>query len=125
MATNRSWTPDYLGTFTRRRFLKASAAGAGAAALIACGGGGTDTPLQDVGDPRAPGSVWFAANDWKLPDETKNAVKGGIWRGFATADQTGHFDAIMLMSSQVSISLHMKELLMGRNRGPGVDPTSP
>jgi ABC-type transport system substrate-binding protein len=118
--------PRYLGTVSRRRFLKGAAAGAGAAALIACGGGGDGgSALEDVGDPRAPGSVWFAANDWKLPDETKQAVKGGVFRGSRNEDQSGHFDAIMLMSSQVPVSLHLQELLMGRNRGPGIEPGSP
>jgi ABC-type transport system substrate-binding protein len=117
--------PSYLGTVSRRRFLKGAAAGAGAAALIACGGGGDGgSGLEDVGDPRAPGSVWFKANDWKLPDETKEAVKGGVYRGAVSADQAGHFDAITLMSSQVPIALHLQELLMARTRGPGIEPGS-
>ena len=44
---------------------------------------------------RKPGTVWFAANDWKLADETKEAVKGGIYRSFMTADQAGHYDAMI------------------------------
>src|SRR5688500_6257619 len=100
--SRRSWVPSYVGSLSRRRFLKGAAAGAGAVALIACGGGGDGgSALEDLGDPRAGGSVWFKANDWKLPDETKEAVKGGVFRGATSEDQAGHFDAVMLMSSQV------------------------
>jgi peptide/nickel transport system substrate-binding protein len=119
-----SWNARYLGTISRRRFLKSTAAGAGAVALIACGGGGGDSSIEGGANPREPGSVWFAASDWKLPDETKEAVRGGIYRGHASEGQDGHFDAIMLMSSQVPANLHTNELLMGRNRGPGIDPRS-
>jgi peptide/nickel transport system substrate-binding protein len=118
--------PTYASSrITRRRFLGATAAGASAAALIACGGGGGTSSLTlDPAGSREPGAVWFARNDWKLEEETKQAVRGGIYRGSATADQSGHFDAIALMSSQVPFSAHVQEMLMGRNRGPGIDPTS-
>jgi peptide/nickel transport system substrate-binding protein len=121
----QSWTPSYLGTVTRRRFLKGTAAGAGAIALIACGGGGGGSvQFEDASNAQEPGKVWFAANDWKLADETRQAVRGGVYRGVATGDQTGHFDAIALMRSQAPVGPHVLELLMGRNRGPGIEPGS-
>ena len=126
--SSRSWLPSYIDSrITRRRFLKASAAGAGAAALLACGGGGDDGDaggLDTSGNYRDPGGVWSAKNDWNLSDETKQAVRGGIYRGVLSDDQEGHFDAITLVSSQVPFSPHVLEMLMGRNRGPGIDPTS-
>jgi peptide/nickel transport system substrate-binding protein len=51
-------------------------------------------------------------------------VRGGVYRGVATGDQTGHFDAIALMRSQAPVGPHVLELLMGRNRGPGIEPGS-
>ena len=123
--TSRSWLPSYIDSrITRRRFLKASAAGAGGAALIACGSGGGGGSIEVASSSREPGSVWLAKNDWTLEDETKQAVRGGVYRGFMTDDQTGHFDAISLMSSQVPFSQHVHEMLMARNRGPGIDPAS-
>jgi hypothetical protein len=59
-----------------------------------------------------------------LPDESKEAVKGGIYRGFFDAGQDGHYDAITLMSSQVPFSAHVHQMLMAQNRGPGIDPAS-
>jgi peptide/nickel transport system substrate-binding protein len=123
LTEKRSWQPSYL-QLTRRRFLKGTVAGAGAVALIACGGGGGDSALQEGGDPRKPGSVWFSSNDWKLADESKQAVKGGIYRSVRSDDQAGHYDAMSLPPSQAPSSAHVHEQLMGRNRGPGIDPKS-
>src|SRR5687768_16244879 len=79
-----SWPPTYTQRLTRRRFLGATAAGAGAAALIACGGGssgGGGLKFTDSATAREPGTVWFASNDWKLEDETAQAVPGGVYPG--------------------------------------------
>jgi ABC-type transport system substrate-binding protein len=122
-------TPTWLGSYnrvTRRRLLKTSAAGLGAAAILACGGdsdGGGGLKFDDAGNSRKPGTVWNAANDWKLEDETKDAVKGGTYRGVLDADQAGSYDALILAPSQVPFSDHVHEYLMGKNRGPGVDPS--
>src|SRR5688572_32728161 len=99
MTTEQSWLPHYkAGRVTRRRFLGGAAAGAAAAALVACGGsgGGGGLKFDDAASAREPGTVWNSANNWKLADETKEAVKGGIYRSHMTADQAGSFDALIL-----------------------------
>src|SRR5688572_23531299 len=128
MTASQSWLPTYVkrAAVSRRAFLKATAAGAGAAALIACGGGGGGSTFKfdDAGTARQPGTVWRTENDFKLADETKEAVRGGIYRGNQTGDMSGHFDAIALMGSEVPFRDHMYEQLTQRNRRPGVDPAS-
>jgi peptide/nickel transport system substrate-binding protein len=119
----KSWQPSYL-KLTRRRFLKGTAAGAGAIALIACGGGSDEGALEQTGDPREAGSVWFTSNDWKLEDESKQAVKGGVYRSYREEDQAGHYDIQSIPTSQAPTAAHVYEQFMGRNRGPGVDPSS-
>jgi peptide/nickel transport system substrate-binding protein len=112
---------------SRRRALAATGGTAlGSALLVACGGGGDSGGLKfdDAATSREPGTVWFAANDWKLADETKEAVKGGIYRGHMTADQAGHYDAMSIAPSQCPSADHVIEFLMGKNRGPGIDPRS-
>ena len=127
--TTKSWLPAYAGPrVSRRGFLRTTGAGTAAAVILACGGGkggGGALKTDESGTSRQPGTVWFAKNDWKLADETKQAVRGGIYRGVTDADQTGHFDAITLMISQVPVEYHVHELLMAKNRGAGVDPASP
>jgi ABC-type transport system substrate-binding protein len=110
---------------TRRTSLKITGGAASAALLIACAGGSQSTlTFDDAASARKAGSVWFAKNDWRLADETKQAVRGGIYRGYRGDDQTGHFDAITLMSSQVPFASHVYELLMAQVRQPGVEPGS-
>jgi hypothetical protein len=92
--------------------------------LVACGGGSTGFKFEDASSAREPGKVWEAKNNWKLADETKGAVKGGIYRGYASGDQDGHYDAIVLMSSQTPTSAHIHEMLMAKTAGPGIDPAS-
>jgi peptide/nickel transport system substrate-binding protein len=117
-----SWRPAYV---SRRQFLRGTAAGAGAAAIIACGGTSSNgVAFEDAASAREPGKVWFAANDWKLEDETKQAVRGGIYRGYETEDQAGNYDAISQMTSLIPFSPHVYEMLMARTRGPGIDPAS-
>jgi peptide/nickel transport system substrate-binding protein len=123
--TTKSWIPAYSSAgFTRRRFLKGAMAGAGAVALIACGGGGGGSDLQDAGNPREPGSVWFAKNNWRLADESKEAVKGGIYRGSRNGILNAHYDTITQGQAQADFAHHTHEMYMSRNRGPGVDPSS-
>jgi peptide/nickel transport system substrate-binding protein len=107
---------------SRRRALAATGATAlGSALLIACGGGGSSGfKFDDSGSSREPGSVWFTKNDYKLEDETKQAVKGGIYRGSMSSENEGHYDSIVLPSSQAPFSAHVHEMLMGRSVQPGV-----
>ena len=80
--SNRTWLPAYSrARISRRKFLAGAAAGAGAAALIACGGGGSErAPGADHRPQRRPhpGAVVYARDEWKLADETKEAVPGGV-----------------------------------------------
>ena len=112
---------------TRRRVLAAAgSAAAGAALLSACGGGNEQgLKFDNAGDSRKPGTVWFSSNDWKLADETKAAVRGGIYRSVMTGDHASHYDPIPIAGSQVPSSDHLHQMLMARNRGPGIDPKSP
>ena len=68
MANMRSWFPSYTNRqISRRKFLSGAAAGAGAAALIACGGG-SDEPQRLTIDPsgvRVPGAVVYGSDEWK------------------------------------------------------------
>jgi peptide/nickel transport system substrate-binding protein len=123
-AVSKSRLPSYIDSrFTRRRFLKASAAVAGGAALVACSGA-SNNGLSTASSSREPGSVWFARNDWKIEDETKQAKRGGIYRGVMTADHAGHYDPMTIAPSQRPSADHIYEFLMARNLGPGIDPAS-
>src|SRR5688572_7887945 len=126
--SNPSWLASYgRRQVSRRKFLGGAAAGAGAAALIACGGsgGGSSFKFDDASTARQPGTVWNGANDWKLADETNEAVKGGIFPGDLSADQAGDYDALIPGPASVPFSRHVHEFLMARNRAPGIDPRSP
>ena len=126
MTTVRSWRPSYVSSMiTRRRFLRGAAAGAGAAALIACGGAdGGGLKLDDSGSARQPGTVWLAKNDWRLADDSKDAVRGGIFRSYREEDLPSNLDPIPQVNSAVPSADHIYELLLARNRGPGVEPGS-
>ncbi|MPZ48472.1 MAG: twin-arginine translocation signal domain-containing protein [Dehalococcoidia bacterium] len=128
-ANLQSWLASYTRrSISRRKFLGTTAAGAGAAALIACGGsdgGGGSSVSFSTNDALKPGSVWLGANDWKLPDETKDAVRGGIYRNYIEEDEQQSYDALILAPSQSAFSGHVHEYLMAKNRGPGIDPSSP
>jgi ABC-type transport system substrate-binding protein len=124
-ADSKSWLPSYGSSLlTRRRFLKGAAAGAGAVALIACGGGSDSGSLKldDAGTARQPGTVWFKKDDWRLADEIKQAVRGGIYRSVRTADLPSHLDPTPQVNTGVPTAYHTYELLMARNRGPGIQP---
>jgi peptide/nickel transport system substrate-binding protein len=100
-------------------------AGAGAAALLACSRGEVGgLKLDDSATARQPGTVWFSKNDWRLADETKEAIRGGIYRGRASADAPSHLDPMPNTSSGRPTTIHTHEMLMARNRGPGVEPGS-
>src|SRR5688572_14036081 len=107
---------SYWSTFTakrritRRRLLAGAGgvAGAGfAMSLLGCGsdsGGGFK--FEDAATSRQPGTVWQSGNDWKLGDETKEAVKGGIYRSVLNADQAGNFDGLTIAPSQTPYRNH-------------------
>ncbi|MPZ48879.1 MAG: hypothetical protein GEU75_06135 [Dehalococcoidia bacterium] len=118
------WNKVLTGRISRRRALAATGA---TAFILACGGddsGGGGLAFENADNARAPGKVWNSGNDWKLADESKDAVRGGIYRGSLSEDQAGSFDAHTQAPSQVLFSGHVHEYLMGRHRGPGIDPAS-
>lgn len=120
-----SWQPAYNTRLTRRKFIGASAAGLGAAAIIACGGDDKGGSLKLSSDKaREPGSVWLNSNNWKLEDETKNAVAGGIFRGSWSRDAEANYDAIFNSPAQTPYQPHIYEYVMGKRRSPGIDPSS-
>src|SRR5687768_14275085 len=116
---NTYWDRYLSSRLSRRRALAGTGATAlGAAMLVACGGGESDSSLKATGDPREAGSVWFAKDNYKLPDETKEAVRGGVYRGVMDGENEGHYDAIVLPSSQAPFSSHVHEMFMARSNGP-------
>src|SRR5262249_6021608 len=110
----------------RRGLAHAWGIAAGGLLLAACGSGDSQSGLKldDSGTSRQPGTVWLAKNDWKLADETKQAVPGGIFRDFLNADLPGHLDPITQVNSAVPTAKSTYQLLMARNRGPGIEPGS-
>jgi peptide/nickel transport system substrate-binding protein len=126
VARESYWASVARSRLTRRRALAAAAATSFSAALLAaCGGGSSSSiKLDDAGTARVPGTVWFAKNDWKLEDETKQAVRGGIYRGSRDADQPSHFDPLTLGQGQSPYAGHTHEFLLAKSRSPGLDPRS-
>ncbi|MPZ49108.1 MAG: hypothetical protein GEU75_07390 [Dehalococcoidia bacterium] len=124
--TAKSWQPTYSTRLTRRRFLGASAAGLGAAALVACGGSdsGDGSLTLSSSSAREPGSVWLYSNNWKLEDETKDAVSGGTYRGSWDRDNAAGYDVMLGSPAQTPFQPHVYEYIMGKRRSPGVDPSS-
>ena len=121
----KTWQGAYR-TVSRRKFLGGTAAGLGAAALIACGGseGGSGSIKLSSDSAREPGSVWLYSNNWKLEDETKNAVKGGIYRGSWDRDNAAGYDVMLGSPAQTPFQPHVYEYIMGKRRAPGLDPSS-
>jgi ABC-type transport system substrate-binding protein len=103
----------------------AAAGGAAAALLAACGGGeGGGTQFIKGDDARQPGKVWYGADNWRLEDETKAAVRGGVFRDVATSDLPANMDTNDLATSQVPFSDYTHEFLMAGPDRPGLDPAS-
>jgi ABC-type transport system substrate-binding protein len=111
---------------SRRRLLAATGATTVSAALLAAcgGGGGGELKVDDAASARQPGTVWFEKNNWKLADETKQAVRGGIYRAHRADDVEGHLDLMTQPTNQPGFIGHTHEPLMFRTRGPGIDPGS-
>ncbi|MPZ49006.1 MAG: hypothetical protein GEU75_06805 [Dehalococcoidia bacterium] len=124
--SSKSWLPSRTRmAVSRRRFLGSVAAGAGATVLLACGGEGeTGLKFDDASSSREPGTVWNTRNDWKLADETKEAVRGGIYPGHVLSEMTGNFDAMTFVGSEIPYAAHVYEQLVVFKRGPGIDPSS-
>jgi peptide/nickel transport system substrate-binding protein len=92
---------------------------------MACGrddGGGSLKLSSDKA--REPGSVWFNSNNWKLEDETKNAVSGGTFRSSWSRDAEASYDVMLGSPAQTPYQPHLYEYVMGKRRMPGVDPSS-
>src|SRR5688572_6119097 len=125
-AQKQSWTPSYTSKVSRRRFMAGAAAGGAAAALLAaCGGSdGGGTQFIKGEDARQPGKVWYGADNWRLEDETKAAVRGGVFRDAASEDLPANMDTNDLATSQVPFSDYTHEFLMAGANRPGLDPAS-
>ncbi|MPZ49401.1 MAG: hypothetical protein GEU75_08920 [Dehalococcoidia bacterium] len=99
----------------------------GAAALIACGGGdGSDQGLTvDPSSVRAPGAVVYQKDDWKLADETKQAVRGGVYPGYVADELEASWDPYLAQAGVVENFNDIGyEYLLDTNRGPGIEPGS-
>jgi peptide/nickel transport system substrate-binding protein len=100
----------------------------GAAALIACGGDESSPQVLTV-DPssvRKPGAVVYYSDNWKLADESKEAVAGGIWPDNETSDLGASWDPYITTSSvNDAFNDTAYEYPFRYNRGPGIAPGSP
>lgn len=108
---------------SRRRALKGAAAlgiGAAAVGVVGCGGGGGGGGRGVIDDPTA---IVYA---WQLPDETANAVPGGIRRDQSTADITGTLDPMISPSFTTVdfMAVVYETLLRTKSPASGVDPNS-
>ncbi|MPZ49438.1 MAG: twin-arginine translocation signal domain-containing protein [Dehalococcoidia bacterium] len=101
--TAPTWLPSYARSVTRRRFLKGSAAGVGGAFLLACGGGddaGGGAATLQAGDVRKPGAVFYERDSYKLADQTKEAVPGGVLTQAEDSDFTETFDVYLSITPE-------------------------
>lgn len=74
------WNKVLEKRLSRRRALAAAgAAAAGAALLSACGGGEEGGQVVAADQPLKPGGLWYARDNWKLKDDSKDAVPGGTF----------------------------------------------
>jgi ABC-type transport system substrate-binding protein len=121
--TTYSWQQHYVSRVTRRRFLKGAAAGAGAAALIACGGNEDGSQIQSSIE-RTPGAVLYTRDAHQWPDETKSAATGGVYPGSVEVDNTAGFDPYLGASAD-TVATDAYEFLLRKRRGPGIAPGSP
>jgi peptide/nickel transport system substrate-binding protein len=104
-------------TINRRQALRGAAAGLAATAglaVLGCGQGDGTAKRED------DASITYV---WQLPDESKDAVPGGTYRGLSTGD-TGSFDPFTsgdFVTQTVAGVIY--ETLLGWESGPGLDPT--
>jgi ABC-type transport system substrate-binding protein len=105
---------------SRRRTLKAglgAGVGLSALSLLGCRQDDRSEALRNIiTDPNA------IIYNWQMPDETKDAVPGGVYRSVTTGD-TGSFDPIKSSDfvTQVLASV-VYETLLGFKSGPGLNP---
>jgi ABC-type transport system substrate-binding protein len=126
MASTPSWLASY-SNVTRRRFIKGAAAGAGGAFLLACGGG-SDTGgggSLAAGDVRKPGAVIYAKDSYKIADQTKEAVAGGVLTESVNDDFTENFDVFLSITPAAdNFTGIVYEYMLAETRGPGIAPGS-
>ena len=117
------WERITQSRLSRRRVLKGTAAlGAGAAALslVGCGGGGGDEGAKNV--ITDPDAIIYS---WQWPDETKEAVAGGVYDTSTTSDITGTLDPMVSPSfTTVDTMAIVYDVLLRANSGPGIEPRS-
>jgi peptide/nickel transport system substrate-binding protein len=108
---------------SRRRLVALGGSTAAALALAACSGddkkdgSGTSGQVTDV-----PGKD-AVAYTWQLPDETAQAVPGGVYRGVTTGEVTT-FDPVKSTSFTTQVlAASVYETLLRLKTGPGIDPT--
>lgn len=112
------WSSIVGQRLSRRRALVGGAtAGAGLAAMSLVGCRSSETQLSNVIDD--PNAIIYS---WQLPDDSRNAVPGGIYKGVTTGD-TGSFDPIRSNDfvTQVLAAV-VYETLLGFKTGPGLNP---
>src|SRR5262245_20978768 len=111
-----SWQGKYISrSLSRRRFLAVSAAGAGAAALIACGGDEGGSKLGTSVE-RKPGAVLYNRDSYLWPDESSKALAGGILPDSVEVDNTSGFDPFLGASAD-TVATEPYEFLMRKNDG--------
>lgn len=113
------WSRLTAGRISRRRALTGAAtAGVGLAALglVGCRSDSRPQLANVIDDPNA------IIYTWQLPDDSRDAVPGGIYKGVTTGD-TGNFDPIRSNDfvTQVLASV-VYETLLGFKTGPGINP---
>ncbi|HWC30936.1 MAG TPA: ABC transporter substrate-binding protein, partial [Dehalococcoidia bacterium] len=121
-----SWLPGY-ASVTRRRFLGGAAAGAGGAFLLACGGGGSGAPSGSLqaSDVRKPGAVVYAKDAYKISDQTREAVSGGVLTESVSEDFTENFDVYLSITPAADNFTGIAyEYMLAETRGPGIAPGS-
>jgi ABC-type transport system substrate-binding protein len=118
-----SWLPNYARTVSRRRFIKGSAAAAGGAFLLACGGGdGAGGGALQASDVRKPGAVVYDKESYKLADQTKEAVAGGVLTDAISDDFTENFDVYLSITPQAdNFTDRSYEYLTRPSRAPSPD----
>jgi ABC-type transport system substrate-binding protein len=94
---------------------------------LSCGGSDQSQSRISV-DPsgvRTPGNVIYDRDAWKLADETKAAVPGGVYRGHATEDMLELMDPhVAGQGAGDEFTDQSYEFLVNDNVGPGIDPSS-
>jgi ABC-type transport system substrate-binding protein len=104
----------------RRAIMGAAGLGAGAIALSMVGCGGDDEETrQALLERLREGQL----RTWEAPDETKDAVPGGIYKGVRTSELGETLHPIQSVSTAATNAYSQSyERMMSRESGPGIDP---